>query len=170
MKISRTSLIQAPADEVWRVLGPNFADAYTWASSIDLSKGRSGPGPAGAPCAGRVCDTELGKFQETLEVYDEIERQLSYTAQGEKMPFFVRRMHNAWTVTPEGADASRVNMTLTVDLAFPFNLLMGLPMRLQLGGVLRKVHEELKYYVEHDGAPHPRKIEAIRRAGLPAGA
>jgi len=165
MRITRETVVEASADFIWTVLGPRYAEADKWASSVQRSSGLGAPAvgaAAGAPCTGRVCETQLGRFEETIERYDEANREIAYSARGEKMPFFVRRLVNHWKVVPDGPGRSRVQMELVVTLAFPFNLLMALPMRLQMGGVLRKAHEELKYFVENDETPHPRKLQAQR--------
>ena len=167
MRLKRETLVDAPPEAVWQVLGPQYAEAYKWASSINISTGRGSPTAEhrikGAPTNGRVCETDLGPFKEDIELYDEDARELAYSARGEKMPFFVKRLLNHWKVESDGSGGSRVIMELNVRLMFPFSILMALPMRLQLGGVLKNAHEELKHYVEHGGEPHPRKVEATKK-------
>ncbi len=163
MKLERETIIHAPSTKVWSVLGPNYADAYKWASSVNSSSGISQGKPLqGAPTVGRVCDTELGAFKEQIEAYSGERMEMAYSAKGAKMPFFVKRLLNSWKVLPQGNN-SKVTMSLDVKLLFPFNILMALPMRLQFGGVLKKAHEELKYFVEHNGKPHPRKVKADQK-------
>ena len=82
---------------------------------------------------------------------------MAYSATGDKMPGFVKSLVNSWTVRSEGS-RSQVDMELTVDIAFPFNFLMGPLMRLQFGKVLREATEELQHYAE-TGKPHPRKVK-----------
>jgi len=169
MKVKRTTFVQASPDAVWNVLGPRYTEAYKWASSIHMSTGRGAPGTGsitGAPCSGRVCETELGQFKENIEIYNEKTREVAYSAQGEKMPFFVKKMLNHWQVESDGQGGSKVSMVLDVNLMFPFNILMALPMRMQLGGVLKFAHEELKYFIENNETPHPRKRESRKK--LPA--
>ena len=50
-------------------------------------------------------------------------------------------------------------MLMSARLLFPFNLVMTLPMKLQIGKLLTFAVEELKHYVE-TGKPHPRKVKA----------
>lgn len=167
MKISRTINIDAPADRVWDILGPNYVNAGDWASSVYVSKARAGtPKVADAPVAGRVCQTSLGPFTETIEAFDESRRHVAYSATGDKMPGFVKRLVNSWTVNPSG-HKSTVQMELSADIAFPFNILMGPMMKLQFGRVLRDATEELKYYAE-TGQPHARKVklDASKKAVL----
>lgn len=151
--------MNAPAERVWDILGPNYTRAGDWASSVYVSGAREGaPKVAGAPAAGRVCQTSLGPFTETIEAYDERRRHVAYSATGERMPGFVKRLVNAWTVRPAGS-GSEVEMVLTADIAFPFNVLMGPMMRVQFGKVLREATRELAHYAE-TGKPHPRKANA----------
>ena len=158
MKISKTINIDAPADQVWDILGPNYVNAGEWASSVYMSHARSGTAKVeAAPVAGRVCQTSLGPFTETIEAYNAQRRHVAYSATGDKMPGFVKSLVNSWTVRSEGS-RSQVDMELTVDIAFPFNFLMGPLMRLQFGKVLREATEELQHYAE-TGKPHPRKVK-----------
>lgn len=159
MKISKTIIIDAPAEKVWDILGPNYTNAGDWASSVYASHARPGtPKVAAAPVAGRVCQTSLGPFTETIEAFDDLRRHVAYSATGDKMPGFVRRLVNSWTIHPSG-NKSKVDMELNADIAFPFNILMGPMMRSQFGKVLREATEELKHYAE-TGKPHPRKVKA----------
>lgn len=159
MKISRKVIVNAPVDAVWTILGPNYANAGDWASSVFVSSARPGaPKVAAAPVAGRVCQTSLGPFTETIEAYDAHRRHVAYSATGDKMPSFVKSLVNSWTVHDEGGQ-SRVDIELNAKIAFPFNLLMGPVMRFQFGKVLREATEELKHFAE-TGKPHPRKVKA----------
>ena len=135
MKIRKTLTVNAPPDAVWDILGPNYVRAGDWASSVYVSGARPGtPKIAGAPAAGRTCETSLGPFTETIEAYDEERRHVAYSATGDKMPGFMKGLRNAWTVRPKGG-VSEVEMELNADIAFPFNVLMGPMMRLQFGKV-----------------------------------
>ena len=165
MKISKTIQINASVDDVWTILGPNYTQVGDWASSVYASGARAGiPKVADAPAAGRICQTSLGPFTETIETYDAERHHVAYTATGDKMPGFVKRLVNAWSVHPSGS-GSRVEMKLSAELAFPFNLLMGPMMRMQFSKVLQQATEELKHYAE-TGTPHPRKtkIDASKKA------
>ncbi len=158
MKIKRTLTIDAPPDRVWDILGPNYTKADDWASSVYVSGARPGPQKvAAAPVAGRVCQTSLGPFTETIEAYDEARRYIAYSATGDRMPGFMKRLVNAWTVRPKGG-ISEVEMELNAEIAFPFNILVAPMMKLQFGKVLREATEELKHFAE-TGKPHPRKTK-----------
>ena len=160
MQIRRQIDIDAPPERVWDVLGRRFDQVSRWASSVSHSSVRTdGAALKNAPCSGRVCETDLGPFEESIVEYDEDRQALAYEASGEKMPFFVRGLKNRWSLTPSADSGTRVAMLMTADLAFPFNLFMTPLMKLQMGRILTFAVEELKHYVE-TGEPHPRKLKA----------
>ena len=162
MKVQITTTIKKPVDHVWELVGPEYIRAGDWASGVYASSARAGtPKVDGAPVAGRVCQTSLGPFTETIEVYDPVQHRISYSATGDKMPGFVRSLVNTWELDELGPDRTRLRMELNVDIAFPFNLLMGWMMRLQFGKVLRESVEEFSHFAE-TGLPHPRKVKVNR--------
>lgn len=166
MQIKKQFTVNASADRLWEIMGGQFADVSHWASSIYASRGRnSGILPQGAPCSGRVCETTMGSFKEQILKYDEKRKMLSYDAKGEKMPFFVKKLENAWTFTPLIGGKCKVDMCMEVSLLPVFNLIMGPMMRMQMGGVVNQVVEELSYFAEN-GTPHPRKLEAQQKLQL----
>ena len=160
MRITQTFDVQAPAEKVWDILGPNYTRAGDWASSVYASAPRAGtPQIAGAPVAGRTCETTLGPFTESIIAYDDERRHVAYVATGDKMPGFVKRLANGWTVHPLGPNASRVTMELTADIAQPFRTLMGWMMKRQFSKVLKESTDDLKVYAE-TGQPSARKRKA----------
>lgn len=168
MQIKQQVTINASADKVWDILGPQYGQVSDWISAVHVSKERKSVGaPRHAPVSGRVCETDLGPFKETVTRYDAGNRSLAYTAQGDKMPFFVKQMSNAWQITPLDDHNAKVEMCLEVSILPVFNLVMGPMMRMQMGGILKNAVEELKYYAE-TGMPHPRKLEAQRNYELKA--
>ena len=160
MQIKQTFTINTSAETVWAILGHQFDRVSEWASGVYASHGRNtGTVLLGAPSSGRICDTKLGPFKETITQYDEERRILAYTAQGDNMPFFVKGMSNTWTVTPLGQHQAQVEMRMEASLLPVFSLVMGPLMRIQLGGVLKEIQTEMKYFAE-TGMPHPRKVKA----------
>lgn len=162
MKIRKTVTVDASAGRVWNILGPNYERAGDWASSVFVSRARPGePAVAGAPVAGRTCETTLGPFVESVVDYDEGRRHIAYSASGAKMPGFVRSLVNAWTVAPAGPDRAEVTMELNADIAQPFRFAMGWMMRRQFDRVLGEAIDDLRVYAE-TGRPSERKVRADR--------
>lgn len=162
MKIVKSIRVNAPADKVWDLLGPNYVRAGDWASGVYVSSARPGvPEVSGAPCVGRVCETSLGPFTERITDYNPAARSLAYQATGDKMPGFVRSLVNRWSLTPLGPGETEVRMEMNADLA----PLMGWMMRLQFNKVLQESIEEFKHFAE-TGKPHPRKqkVDSTKKA------
>ncbi len=158
MKLTISRQINAPLDTVWDIIGPNYTSAGDWASSVYISGARPGaPKVADAPAAGRVCETSLGPFTETIETYDSRNHMVSYSATGAKMPGFMKGLRNTWHLTPSG-NGTKASMTLRASIAFPMNFLMGWMMKIQFKKALSETIDDLKVYAE-TGRPSPRKIK-----------
>ncbi|ABD54470.1 SRPBCC family protein [Jannaschia sp. CCS1] len=158
MELTITRTIDAPLDKVWDIVGPNYTSAGDWASSVYVSGARAGtPKVASAPAAGRVCETSLGPFTETIEAYDADRHTVSYSAGGEKMPGFMKGLRNTWNLTQSG-NGTKASMTLRADIAFPMNILMGWMMKMQFKKALNETIDDLKVYAE-TGRPSPRKVK-----------
>lgn len=166
MQIKKQFTVNASADRLWEIMGLQFDRVSDWASSIHDSQGRnSGIVPQGLPFSGRVCQTSMGSFQEKILKYDEHKKMISYDAKGDKMPFFVKHLANNWTFTPLGGGKCKVDMCMEISILPVFDLLMGPMMRMQMGGTIDQVIEELTYFAEN-GTPHPRKLEAQQKLQL----
>lgn len=63
---------------------------------------------------------------------------------------------------PQGGK-SKIVMELEVNLSFPFNFLMGFMIKMQLGGLIKDLHEEIVFYIENNGEPHSRKTKALQK-------
>lgn len=161
MKISKTATIGASQADIWKVIALEYDRVDRWASAVSRSES-AGKGSKlnGAPFNGRTCETSLGPFKESIVVYDENRGELGYEAQSAKMPFFVKGMRADWKLTPQSGGKTHVQMQLTVRLLPVFNVLMALPMRLQLSKVVGESLEECKHFVE-TGHPHPRKQKLV---------
>ena len=149
MDIQLTQTVNAPADRVWAILGPDYSNVGNWASEVYASKARTGtPLVAGAPVAGRICETSLGPFTETIETYDPNTRTIAYSATGDAMPGFMRGLRNQWVVRPDGASRSKVETRLTADIAQPFAFLMGWMMKRKFQSAMTTSMDDLKAFAE----------------------
>ena len=158
MIIEISEKTNVPADRLWDVFGEAYPEIGTWSSGVFASKPREGNGPGGAPFQGRICETNFGKLTETVTDYDPAARKITYLVKGEKMPGFVKRIENNWQFRDAGGGKSEIAMRMNGDLAFPFNILMGWMMKIQLKKDLNSNIEELIHFAE-SGQAHPRKVQ-----------
>lgn len=146
------------ADRLWALFGEAYPEIGKWSSGVFASKPRAGDGPGGADFQGRICETNFGKLTETVTTYDRAARKITYLVKGDKMPGFVKRMENNWHFKDAGNGKAEITVRLTGELAFPFSVLMGWMMKLQLKKDLITNIEELIHFAEY-GHPHPRKVK-----------
>ena len=147
MEFKRDTTVNVSADKVWNILGNGFNDISQWASPVLDSQALPGQ-PEGS---GRVCQVKgAGEVVETIYHYDDVGRELSFILNGKKIPFFMRKIDNTWSVEPIGDDQSRLQVHAKITLMPVFSQLMsGLlskAMSKQADGLLG----ELKYFAEND--------------------
>ena len=149
MKIQLSRTVAASADRVWAILGPDYQNVGNWASDVYASKARPGvPSLSGAPVTGRICETSLGPFTETLEIYDPENRVIAYSATGDAMPGFMRGLRNQWTIRAKGDSQCIVETELTADISQPFAFLMGWMMKRKFQAAMTASMDDLKTFAE----------------------
>lgn len=160
MEVKRQLSVNASAETLWKIIGTDYDKVGEWTSEVPSSR----PNPDLPVGEGRVCSTAgFGDAKETLTQFDENKRKLAYTAEVEKMPFFVKEVSNNWWVESKGANRSLVHMHITGSLMPVFKQIMSGPMSKQMGKTADTMLEELKYYAE-TGEIHPRKLEQLAKA------
>ena len=169
MNVSTSILIDAPAEDVWEVIGPGFTRVSDWVSAVATSVPTGAAGSSGAPAAGRGCRVAtagVDQIAEELTAYEPEARRLSYRMAG-GMPSFVANASNTWQARalPDG----RTEFTMDADVAFVgAGRFIGPFLRAYLSRVGRRTSRDLKALVE-TGAPSRAKAiqtHASRRTAL----
>jgi hypothetical protein len=164
MNITRSTIIKAPLEKVWKVTAHEFDKVGEWSSGVSLSDIAEGNSPTDeAGMAGRICITAFGKCYEMFESYDEQRHAFTYKAQFEKTPPGVLSARNTWSVEAISDSQTRFTMNAQTELNLFPGLLLRIPMRLQIPRILDMNLEEAKHYIE-TGKPHPRKLAAMQKA------
>jgi hypothetical protein len=172
--LSRHIIIAAPADAVWDLVGRRFGRIGDWATAIptstaightfDQTASSAVSEIAGAPVAGRVCQTGIRlmpQVTETIVAYDDATRTLTYQASG--LPGFVAAARNTWTVTRLDERRTRVSLQAQFDTRGLFGALARWAILIQVARTSRHLAEDLAYYLKH-GTPSPPKQRQLRRA------
>lgn len=162
MKITQSMEIAAPADEVWQIVGPGFADVGDWASQIPRSHAVAAvERDDHAPVEGRVCAVATPGFDtltEQLTHYDDITRTFTYRAAA-GMPAIVTEAYNTWSVDALGPRRCRV--TMNAELRVRRSAVAAIPfLSLMLRRVGRITLADLRHYAE-TGAPSSLKQRAL---------
>lgn len=158
MKITTEIIINKPALTVWEIVGNQFGSAHIWASALTHTEG-SGRKVAEQVCEDRTCDIKgMGHIHEKLLDFDPKRLTLKYEVI-DGFPFFVERGVNRWTLTQEGS-STRLQSVAEITTQGLIGMLMAPLMKIQMTGLMHRLLEDLKHYVE-TGTPHPRKVKAL---------
>ena len=123
MHLKRQVVVNAPAEQVWKVIAHDFAQIDRWASAVARSTAVTGSSVStDAEISGRTCLVPgFGQIQENIIYYDEQNRRFGYAADG-VLPFLVKRVESHCSVQPQGPDRS----VLVLRPEFELRSLLGL--------------------------------------------
>lgn len=145
-------------EKAWQVLGPEFANAERWASTVNKSEGK-GELIKGEVPSQRVCITPMGTLNETIVTYAPEDYTLSYLFEG--MPKMVKSAQNTWKLTPDGEGKTKLTLTMEMRVG-GIGKIMKPMMKGKMSKMAQHTVEEFKYYVE-TGKQHPRKVKAAKK-------
>lgn len=118
MKVSTRIDIDAPADEVWEVIGPGFGRVGDWVAAVAESRAVGEAVLPDAPAAGRTCSVAaagIDHLTEQLTDYDTETRRLTYRV-GDGMAHLVADATNTWHVRSLPDGRAEFRMEATVEL------------------------------------------------------
>ncbi len=157
MRITYTTAISRPAHEVWDLVGPRFADASVWASSVDISRAVGTPKLAGAPSGARECRVAVpgaDLLVEELVDYDDLAMSLTYFV-ADGMQQVARSARNTWSVIPLSSEESELRIDAEVDLS-PTGRILSPVLWPFLVATVRRNADDLTVYAQ-TGVPSFRK-------------
>ena len=159
--ITKTDIVHADPDHVWRILSEEFDDVDNWASSVNHSEAndQATNTPEGAP-AGRLCTVPgFGITDERMTRFNDAERSFAFSVEAEKIPSFFRNMESAWSVEPIGPGRSRVTTKVSGNATGVMGALVSPMMKRKFKNTIDTVYEDLKVYAE-TGSPSDAKHKA----------
>lgn len=142
--------INVSPDELWKLVGPGFADIYKWSVTIDHSSGSGESEFEGAACDIRGCDINakgFNKVSEKLDYYDEEKQALSYIVL-EGLPGFVKLARNHWQVKKHGNKQSKLDINTTIHLNGVMGWLMSGLMKKNISQAINATLRDLKIFAE----------------------
>jgi hypothetical protein len=166
LELELQRVIDASAEELWRVVGTRFQDIGVWASGIAASAPLHADVAGGdCPIGGRVCRAKmplLGEIEERITHFDDAARTLSYVAA--TIPWLLRSAENTWSVEVVSPVTSRVRSTAILDFKQPVvGGLLWSPIKVALTLQGRTLLADLAHYVEH-GEVSSAKLRSMGRA------
>ena len=153
-EINRDLQINAPIEEVWQVVGHEYADAYKWASSLKHSEALDSESLNGSTCTERGCDIAgFGQITEKMLAYSNDEYLLSYEVKS-GLPKFVIKSENTWKLSTAAEGTTNVAIRMKMQTKGFIGWLLGGVVKRKTEKLIDRSLEELKYYVENGNA-HP---------------
>lgn len=157
MIIEKEIEISKSTENVWKVLGHDFAHPYKWASSVNHSEGH-GKQVATTACDERACKTVMGNIKEKLTEYSDNDFHLAYIVT-EGMPSMVKIATNDWKLVKMSAEKTKLKIKMEFVFQGIFGFVMQPFMKMKLNKIGQEMVEDFGYYAEN-GKPHPRKLKA----------
>ena len=157
--------INTSADKAWEIIGPNFLNISDWGRGVNKSWNNEAITPSfdGAPAGGRFCD--LGKFgnaDERIMHYDQINREITWSAKVDKMPGFLIGLQNAFTVVELSESTCLVSSNITAELKGLRGLLLGAPIKGNFSKLIKGFLKDWKTYSETGEVSETKKRELAK--------
>jgi len=151
IKFGLTSeIINVSADELWKIVGPGFEVAGTWATAVDHSEGSGTPNFEGATCSERSCDLNakgFSKIKEVITIYNIQKRTLAFDVT-EGLPGFVQISNSHWQIIDLGNNQCKIEITITAKADKFMGTLMGGMLKSNFKKTIPTIFRDLKIYAE----------------------
>jgi len=173
MKFTKTTKIDASAEEVWATFAHGFDNAHEWMASVPRSYGKeNGEWFEGATSAGRVCELQPDpsglKASERFLAYDEAAKtctvRIDFVDTPRVFPVHYNSLDFSVTDDPDGGSTTRWAFSSKIK---PWAYVIWPVIRQGASVFVGQIGDELKHYVE-TGTPHPRKVAATDKASARA--
>lgn len=159
MVINKKIEINNSIEDVWKILGHDFAHPYKWASAVNHSEGH-GKQIASIECDERACQTSMGDIREKITNYSDEQHTLSYEIV-EGLPRFVSMGKNKWSLTKETENKTILHIQMEMILK-PWAFFISPITKMVFNKLAKQLSEDFAYYAEN-GKPHPRKLKIMEK-------
>lgn len=160
--------VNTSADKAWEIIGPNFLNISKWGRGVNKSWDNETISPSfeGAPAGGRYCDLgKFGKADERIVHYDQIKKEISWSAEIDKMPSFLVGLQNALKVEVLSENTCKVSSNLTADLKGLRGSLLGGPIKGNFSKLVKGFLKDWKTYSETGEVSETKKRELVKIEG-----
>tara|TARA_R110002096_G_scaffold1077_1_gene5810 strand:+ start:1738 stop:2241 length:504 start_codon:yes stop_codon:yes gene_type:complete len=143
--------INTSAEKAWEIIGPNFLNIGDWGRGIKHSWNNEDAKTIfeGAPAGGRFCDLgKMGIAEEHILHYDQVKREITWSAQSDKIPRFLKNLQNALKVEALDEHTCKVSTNITADATGIGGILMGRMIMKNFEKLLKGFVTDWKYYSE----------------------
>ena len=154
--------INTNAEKAWEIIGPNFLNIADWGRGIRKSWNNESTAINidDAPDGGRFCD--LGKFgiaDERILHYDKAKKEITWSAQSEKLPGFLKNLQNALKVEIIDEDSCKVTTNITANLTGVGGFILSGAIKKNFNKLLKGFVQDWKIYAETGSVSEAKKRE-----------
>ncbi|PCJ64874.1 MAG: hypothetical protein COA58_11410 [Bacteroidetes bacterium] len=165
LDIKESIEINTTAEKAWKIIGPNFLDIAAWGPGVNKSWNNDSVSTTfeGAPAGGRFCDLgKFGKADERIVHYDQEQKEITWSAEIDKMPSFLKGLQNALKVERISENSCRVSTNITADLIGLKGVLLGIPIKNNFTKLLKVFVKDWKIYAETGEVSESKKRELAK--------
>ncbi len=165
LNIKQSIEINTSADIAWKIIGPNFLNIADWGPGINKSwNNESVPVTfEGAPAGGRFCDLgNFGKADERIVHYDQVQKEITWSAKIDKMPSFLVDLQNALKVESISENSCRVSTNITADLKGLRGMFLSIPLKSNFTKLQKRFLKDWKTYAETGEVSETKKREIAK--------
>lgn len=159
MVIEKEIKIKNSIENVWKVLGHDFANPHKWASLVNHAEGH-GVTIDTANCNERSCETTMGRLREKLTYYSEKDFSLAYIIL-EGMPAMIKYATNSWRLIKVDEKSTLLKLKMEFHLEGFMGFAMQPLVKMKMKKMAKTIAEDFAYYAEN-GKPHPRKLQMLK--------
>lgn len=163
MVINKQIEIKSSIENVWKILGHDFAYPYKWASNVDHSEGQ-GKQIASIECDERACQTSMGNIREKITHYSDEKHTVSWDIV-EGLPFFISKAKSKWSLSRRSNSITILHIHMEMLLK-PWSFFMTPMAKNMFNKLAVNLSEDFAYYAEN-GKPHPRKLKIMEKKKKP---
>jgi len=165
LDINESIEINVSVERAWEIIGPNFLNIADWGPGVNKSwNNESVPATfEGAPAGGRFCDLgKFGKADERIVHYDQVQKEITWSAKIDKMPNFLVDLQNALKVEGISENSCRVSTNITADLTGLRGILFGIPIKNNFTKLIQVFLKDWKTYAETGEVSESKKREITK--------
>jgi Polyketide cyclase / dehydrase and lipid transport len=167
LNIQESIVIKADSQKAWDIIGPNFLNISEWGRGINKSWKNEGAEQTfnDAPAGGRFCDVKgFGKFDERIVHYDASNKEIAWSAFGEKLPSFVTGLQNSLKVERIDDETTRISSNITANLSGIRGFLLGSIMKKNFTKLVHGFLKDWKVYTETGKVSDTKERELSKMA------
>jgi len=149
LKNKVTIEINTDAEHVWEIVASQFVNVSLWARDVISSRENTAIEKkfSDAPAGGRICEVKgMGEIDERITHFSASKKEITWSANSEKIPGFVSNLQNAFTFHQIDEETTRVTSSLTADLNGAAGLLMGPLVKRNFSKAIATLLEDLDVY------------------------